>query len=70
MELQGLLQALTTHKIVHAYDGYTPDDIGELAKKKPQIRSDYAKSMSIKAKLEEKAGVKRQVASLKDIVGK
>ena len=68
-ELQGLLQALTTHQIVHAYDGYTPDDIGEMAKKKPQIRSDYARSMKLKAMLEQKAGVKRQVASFKDIVG-
>ena len=68
-ELQGLLQAFTTYQVIHAYDGYTPEDIGELAKKKPQIRSDYAKSMQIKAMLEEKVGVKRHVASFKDIVG-
>ena len=54
---------------MHAFDGYTPDDIGELAKKKPQIRSDYARSMEMKAKLEAKAGLKRKVRSFKDIVG-
>jgi len=69
-ELQGLAQALATHTLVHAFDGYSPDDIGELSKKKPQVRSDYARSMKVKAMLEEKAGVKRQVASFKDIVGK
>ena len=68
-ELQGLIHALSTHTTVHAFDGYTPDDIGELAKKKPQIRSDYARSMEMKAKLEAKAGLKRKVRSFKDIVG-
>ena len=66
-ELQGLAQALATHSLVHAFDGYGPDDIGELAKNKPQIRSDYAKSMQAKAMLEDKIGMKRKVASFKDI---
>ena len=69
-ELQGLAQALSTHTLVHAFDGYTPDDIGEMAKKKPQVRSDYARSMNMKAMLEAKAGAKRKVASFKDVVGK
>ena len=69
IELNGLIQALSTHTTVHAFDGYTDDDIGEMAKKRPQVRSDYAKSMAIKAMLEEKAGVKRNVVSFKDIVG-
>ena len=70
IELSGLIHALSTHKTVHAFDGYTADDIGEMAKKRPQVRSDYAKSMAAKSMLEEKAGVKRKVLSFKDVVGK
>ena len=69
-ELNGLIHALSTYSLVHAFDGYTADDIGELAKRKPQIRSQYANSMAAKARLEEKIGVKRKVLSFKDIVGK
>tara|TARA_R110000824_G_scaffold301689_1_gene489668 strand:+ start:548 stop:847 length:300 start_codon:yes stop_codon:yes gene_type:complete len=69
IELRGLARALASHSLVHAFDGYTPDDIGDLAKKKPQVRSDYARSMALKALLEEKAGMKRKVLTFRDVVG-
>jgi len=68
-ELVGLVHALSTHTLIHAFDGYSPDDISKLAKDKPQVRGDYAKSLQVKAMLEAKSGVKRKVASFRDIQG-
>jgi len=42
-EIQALNQGLREYSLLHAYDGYTDKDINEMAKSKPEIRSDYAK---------------------------
>ena len=42
-EIQALTQGLHEYTLLHAYDGYTDKDISEMAKNKPEIRSDYAK---------------------------
>jgi hypothetical protein len=48
IELTALLTGLSNYNVLHAFDGYSNEDIGELAKNKPQIRTDYGKSMAMK----------------------
>ena len=59
-EMAGLLMALNNYQRLHHFDGYSAKDISEMAKEKPQIRSDYAAYMNIKRSYELRAG-KRQV---------
>ena len=68
-ELVGLLAAMSNYNIIHAFDGYTPDEIGDLSKSKPQIRSDYNKSISLQRSYEERSGrAQKQINSFKDIM--
>ena len=67
-ELEGLMSAFNSYSLLHAYDGYTSDDIGEMAKKNPQVRSQYAQSQDLKARMEIKMGKKRKVQSFEELV--
>ena len=67
-ELEGLLSAHGIYKQLHAFDGYTADDISEYAKNKPSIRGDYAKYMELNAKYKEKIGIKEKVKTFRDIL--
>ena len=49
-ELTGLLMALNNYNIIHQFDGYTSQDISELSKNKPQVKSDYNRSIGLKRK--------------------
>ena len=51
-ELDGLLYALRTFDTIHAYDGYTPKDIGQMSKDKPELRSSYNRSVNLRKKYE------------------
>tara|TARA_R100000458_G_C8222247_1_gene206245 strand:- start:29 stop:334 length:306 start_codon:yes stop_codon:yes gene_type:complete len=66
-ELVGLLAAMSNYNIMHSFDGYTPDEIGDLAKNKPQIRSDYNKSIALKKSYEARSGKKEEVKSFKQL---
>ena len=59
-ELEGLLFALSQHSKYHQFDGYDDQDIGELAKRKPQVRSDYYSYIELKDKYDEKLGFKKK----------
>ena len=68
-ELVGLLAACNNYNLLHAFDGYTPEEIGDLSKNKPQIRSDYNKAMSLQRDYEERSGrAQKQIQSFKDIM--
>ena len=67
-ELEGLLGAYHTYNVLHAFDGYTAEDISQLSKDKPHVRSEYAKCLEMKAVMESKLGKKRIVGSFKDLV--
>ena len=70
-ELEGLLYALNTYKTIHAYDGYTSKDIGQMSKDKPEIRSAYNKSINMKRKYERLVGLskpEKQNQSLSDVL--
>ena len=70
-ELDGLLYALNVHKTIHAFDGYTPKDIGQMAKDRPEVRSSYNKSVNMKRKYERLTGQskpEKQNQSLSDVL--
>jgi len=67
-ELEGLLSAYGIYSQMHAYDGYSSEDISEHAKSRPSIRSDYNKYMELNAKYREKIGIKRKVKSFSEIM--
>ena len=60
-ELQGLLRASQEYQSLHSMDVYTDKDISEIAKNKPEIRSQYARYMEKRRKYEEMVGIKRKV---------
>ena len=68
-ELVGLLGATSNYNILHQFDGYSAEEISKLAKDKPQLRSQYADSMELKAKYESRAGKERVAKSFKDMIG-
>ncbi len=67
-ELMGLIGAMSNYNQLHAFDGYTPDDISEMAKSKPQVRGDYARAMALKEKYEHRSGLKKTVTSFNDLL--
>ena len=69
VELEGLMAAYSEYNEVHAFDGYTAEDISEMAKNKPQVRSQYRQHIEAKHRLNRKLGLKRKKASVRDIKG-
>ena len=67
-ELVGLLAAMSNYNILHSFDGYTADEISNMAKNKPELRGQYGKSMDLKAKYEMRAGKKQIVKSFRDLL--
>ena len=67
-ELEGILAAWGIYEQMHAFDGYTPDDINEQSKNRPSLRSDYNKYMEINAKYQEKIGARKKTQSFKDLL--
>ena len=63
-ELIGLLAGLSNHNTLHAFDGYSDKDIGEMAKNKPSVRSDYAKTQALKSKY----GLAQKPKSFKELL--
>ena len=41
VELEGLVLALGEYNILHQFDGYSAKEIGDMAKNKPEIRTQY-----------------------------
>jgi len=68
-ELEGLLFGLSQYSRMHQFDGYDESDIGDMAKNKPQIRSDYYQYRELKEKYEAKLGVKKQVKTPSQLAG-
>ena len=45
---------------MHAFDGYTAESVGQMAKNDPSIHGKFAKSLETKRRMEERVGVKRE----------
>lgn len=67
-ELEGLLLAFGTFNTIHSFDGYSSKDVAELAKEKPSIRSDYSKSLELKARMERKINKTASPTSFQGII--
>ena len=67
-ELTGLLKAFQHYTQMHHFDGYTADDVSDLAKNKPQIRSDYAKYMELNEVYKRRAGAKKKASSFSEVL--
>ena len=67
MELEGLLYGLSQYSRMHQFDGYDEKDISEMAKNKPQIRSDYYKYVELRDEYDEKMGKKRPEKSFEGV---
>jgi hypothetical protein len=67
-ELTGLLVALNNYTRLHQFDGYDSEDISSMAKDKPQVRSEYGKSLEMKAIYERRAGRKKKVESFSSVL--
>ena len=67
-ELVGLLGALGNHSTLHSFDGYTSENIGEMAKSNPSVRGDYNKYMEMKAKYERRTGKQKKVQSFSELM--
>jgi len=65
-ELMGLVAALGQYEVLHSYDGYSSNDINEMAKNNTGIRSQYNKYLETKASYEARANMKRKKLSFKD----
>ena len=66
VELEALIIGLSNYNILHAFDGYSSEDVNELAKKNPSIRSDYAKTQQLKAKFSRR----EKPTSFSELIGK
>ena len=67
-ELEGLMSAYGSYNLLHAYDGYTPDQIGKMSKDNPAVRNQYAKHREFKIRMESKMGRKRELTSFAELV--
>tara|TARA_E500000305_G_C3978919_1_gene215823 strand:+ start:635 stop:934 length:300 start_codon:yes stop_codon:yes gene_type:complete len=67
-ELEGLMSAFGSYNLLHAFDGYSSDNIGEMAKKNPEVRTNYNNHRAFKLKMEEKMGKKKKVQSFSELV--
>ena len=59
-ELYGILSAYSTYETMHAFDGYTAESVGQMAKNDPSIHGKFAKSLDTKRRMEERVGIKRE----------
>ena len=69
VELEGLLQAYAEYSILHSFDGYSDKDVSEMAKNKPEVRSQYGKYIEANRNLKRKLGVEEKSKSFKDLLG-
>jgi len=68
-ELEGILAAYREYELLHAYDGYSSEDIGKMAKDRPEVRSGYSKYMEANAKLKRKLGIQQKQQSFENLIG-
>ena len=67
-ELLGLLSASQEHQIFHSMDGYSDKDISEMAKERPEVRTQYAQYLEMRRKYSDMLGEKRKRPTFKGIV--
>ncbi len=68
IELQGLLKAFDNYSTYHAFDGYSNKEVDTMAKDKPEVRTNYAKSQRMKNKYDLILGKEKKVQSFKELL--
>tara|TARA_R100000995_G_scaffold84753_2_gene64648 strand:- start:1170 stop:1424 length:255 start_codon:yes stop_codon:yes gene_type:complete len=68
IELQGLLKAFDNYTTYHAFDGYSSKEIDTMAKDKPDVRTNYAKSQRMKNKYDLILGKEKKIQSFKELL--
>ena len=68
IELEGLMAAYSEYNEVHSFDGYTAEDVSEMAKNKPSIRSSYTKYLETRRKYEDMIGKTQQPKKFGDLI--
>ena len=58
-ELMGLLAASNEYSVMHSMDGYNDAEVSEMAKNKPEVRSQYVRYLETRRKYEDMIGKKR-----------
>ena len=66
-ELEALCRAMYEHSAYHSMDGYTAEDVSEMAKNKPQVRAQYNTYLETRRKYERMSGVNTKPKSFKGI---
>ena len=67
-ELEGILSAFAEYNKLHSFDGYSDKDISEMAKTRPEIRSQYGEYQLANRNLKEKLGKKVRVTGFKKLI--
>ena len=67
-ELEGILTAFAEFNTLHSFDGYNDKDIANMAKDKPEIRSQYGKYVLANRELKRKLGRVEERKSFKDLI--
>jgi len=68
VELEGILSAFAEYNKLHSFDGYSDKDISEMAKSRPEIRSQYGEYQLANRDLKEKLGKRVKVAGFKKLI--
>ena len=68
IELEGILSAFAEYNKLHSFDGYSDKDISEMAKTRPEIRSQYGEYQLANRDLKEKLGKKVRVTGFKKLI--
>jgi hypothetical protein len=68
-ELEGLLFGLSQYSRMHQFDGVDESEIGEMAKRKPQIRSDYYQYRELREKYEAQIGIIKKSKTPSELAG-
>tara|TARA_R100001594_G_scaffold45247_1_gene78033 strand:+ start:3923 stop:4213 length:291 start_codon:yes stop_codon:yes gene_type:complete len=61
-ELGGLLQAHQEYEVMHSMDGYNDADVSEMAKKKPEVRSQYVRYLETRRKYSDMLGKTKKLS--------
>ena len=67
-ELLGLVGAMSNYNVLHSFAGYTSENVNEMAKNNPNIRSDYNKYMEMKTKYDRRAGRQEKVQKFSELL--
>ena len=61
-ELGGLLNAHQEYTVMHSMDGYNDNDVSEMSKTKPEVRSQYVRYLETRRKYSDMLGKTKKLS--------